>query len=30
MAVSFSSEGAVGYITIYKPRAKSYDMAFMD
>ncbi len=30
MAVSFSSEGAVGYITLDKPPANSYDIAFME
>ena len=30
MAVSFSSEGAVGYITLDKPPANSYDLAFME
>jgi enoyl-CoA hydratase/carnithine racemase len=30
MAVSFSSEGALGYITLDKPPANSYDKAFMD
>jgi enoyl-CoA hydratase/carnithine racemase len=30
MAVSFSPEGAVGYITLDKPPANSYDKDFMD
>jgi enoyl-CoA hydratase/carnithine racemase len=30
MAVSFSSEGAVGYITLDKPPANSYDFEFME
>src|SRR4051812_10717081 len=30
MAVSFEAEGAVGYITLDKPPANSYDKAFMD
>jgi enoyl-CoA hydratase/carnithine racemase len=29
MAVSFSSEGAIGYITLDHPPANSYDLAFM-
>ena len=30
MAVSFEADGAVGYITLDKPPANSYDKAFMD
>jgi len=30
MAVSFAADGAVGYITLDKPPANSYDKAFMD
>src|SRR3954449_5644158 len=30
MAVSYSPDGAVGYITLDKPPAKSYDKGFMD
>ena len=30
MAVSFSSEGAIGYITLDKPPANSYDFDFME
>jgi enoyl-CoA hydratase/carnithine racemase len=30
MAVSYSPDGAVGYITLDKPPANSYDKAFMD
>ncbi len=30
MAVSFAAEGAVGYITLDKPPANSYDREFMD
>ena len=30
MAVSFSSEGAVGFITLDKPPANSYDFEFME
>src|SRR3954463_4920436 len=30
MAVTFSAEGAVGYVTLDKPPANSYDKAFMD
>jgi enoyl-CoA hydratase/carnithine racemase len=30
MAVSFSTEGAIGFITLDKPPANSYDFAFME
>ena len=30
MAVSFAAEGAVGYITLDKPPANSYDKYFME
>src|SRR3954466_1514325 len=30
MAVTFSAEGAVGYVTLDKPPGNSYDKAFMD
>ena len=30
MAVSFAADGAVGYITLDKPPANSYDKAFME
>ena len=30
MAVSFSSEGAIGFITLDKPPANSYDFDFME
>ncbi len=30
MAVEFSADGAVGYITLDKPPANSYDLAFME
>src|SRR3954468_11916937 len=30
MAVSYSSEGVIGYVTLDKPPANSYDKAFMD
>ena len=30
MAVSFAAEGAVGYITLDKPPANSYDKDFME